>query len=273
MTCSKTARPTVALFLVTFLVCASLITGTTRVGRSLDNEEGHHMEHDIRHLGIIMDGNGRWAERRSKPRTLGHKKGAENIRAIIEHARKRGITFLTLYAFSTENWKRKDNEVNAIMKLLRYFAKREIESMVSAGISVRFIGRRDRLPQALVNAMCSMERATEACTDMTLAVAVNYGGRDEIVRAAEAVALSGEPFTEMTLAEHLDTKHMPDVDLVIRTGGNQRVSNFLLWQIAYAEIHFTETLWPDFTPEEFDLCINLFLGTERRFGGVPAAAE
>lgn len=230
-------------------------------------------EDKLKHVGIIMDGNGRWAELRGKRRTVGHKKGSETVEAIIKHARERGLTYLTLYAFSTENWKRKENEVNALMKLLEYFANRKIKAMAEADICVRFIGTRERLPKALVAAMERMEQGTATCGSMTLAVAVNYGGRDEILRAAEAVAAAGELFIEHTFERYLDTRFMPDVDLIIRTGGNRRLSNFLLWQSAYAEIHFTDTLWPDFTAEEFDTCVDLFLGTERRFGAVPEAAE
>ncbi len=227
----------------------------------------------LQHLAIIMDGNGRWAEMRGEQRIFGHKKGAKNVRTIVEHARRQNIPYLTLYAFSTENWKRNGYEIGVIMRLLKIFSQKEMASMQKHDIRVRFIGRRDRLNQSLLAAMEAMERATAGGVKMLLQVAIDYGGRNEIVRAAEALARSGDAFTEKSFALHLDTFDVPDVDLVIRTGGNERLSNFLLWQSAYAEIRCTDTMWPAFTTDELDITIDLFHGVERRFGGVPAAAE
>ncbi len=227
----------------------------------------------LQHIGIIMDGNGRWGVTKRGSRTHGHRAGAKNVETIIAHAVARGVKTLTLYAFSTENWARAGWEIRVLMYLLRDYSERKVVAMVKENISVRFIGRRDRLDAKLLAAMLQMETETAECSGMRLMIAIDYGGRDEIVRAAEQLAYSGEIFTEGALARYLDTKHAPNVDLIIRTGGNQRLSNFLLWQSAYAEIHCTDTLWPDFTPEEFDVIIDLFLGTERRFGAVPTAAE
>ncbi len=227
----------------------------------------------LQHLAIIMDGNGRWAEAQGQPRVFGHKNGAQNVRTIVEYVRRQNIPYLTLYAFSTENWRRSGYEVSVIMRLLKLFTKKEIVSMKQNDIRVRFIGRRDGLTKPLLSAMEAMENETAGGGSMLLQVAIDYGGRNEIVRAAEALAESGEVFTESAFASYLDTKDAPDVDLVVRTGGNERLSNFMLWQNAYAELRFTDTMWPAFSPDELDLIIKLFCGTERRFGGLPEAAE
>lgn len=227
----------------------------------------------IKHVGIIMDGNGRWGVQKRNSRTHGHRAGAQNVETIIAHAAERGIQTLTLYAFSTENWGRTGWEIRVLMYLFRDYSERKVADMVKDNIKVRFIGRRDRLDHKLLAAMLHMEAKTAECSGMRLMIAIDYGGRDEIVRAAESLAMSGEGFTEGALARHLDTRYAPDVDLIIRTGGYERLSNFLLWQSAYAEIRCTDTLWPDFTPEEFDLILKLYLGTERHFGIMPAAAE
>lgn len=227
----------------------------------------------LQHLAIIMDGNGRWAVEQGQPRVFGHKQGAQNVRAIVKYVRQQNIPYLTLYAFSTENWKRSGYEIAVIMGLLKNFTKREIANMQENDIRVRFIGRRDRLTPRLRSAMEVMEVETAGGVSMLLQVAIDYGGRDEIIRAAAALAESGEAFTERAFASYLDTKNAPDVDLIVRTGGNERLSNFLPWQSAYAEIRCTDTMWPAYTTDELARTIDLFAGVERRFGGVVEAAE
>ena len=229
-----------------------------------------------KHLAIIMDGNGRWGEEYSRGRLAGHRKGAANVRTIVGHAREIGIEYLTLYAFSTENWKRPHNEVNTLMRLMQHFTEREVNALRDADVRVRFIGEHSGLPAELLKAMVSMEQKTEECLGMVLTIAISYGGRDEIVRAVRAMLdkrLNSADVTEAVVAEHLDTHLLPDVDLLIRTGGNERLSNFLLWQIAYAEICFTNTYWPAFTAREMNDIIALWATAERRFGGLYTAAE
>ena len=223
------------------------------------------------HLAVIMDGNGRWGQNKKGSRPFGHRKGASAVRTLVHLACNIGIPYLTLYAFSTENWKRKKYEITIIMALLRTFAQDEVDAMVANEIRVRFIGRRDRIPQQLLFAMEEMEQKTSECTGMVLQVAIDYGGRDEIVRACNQLRLKNDDVTEEDISLVLDTSLVPDPDLVIRTGGNKRLSNFLLWQTAYSEIHFTETLFPDFGEVEFTSILQKYLDeeNERRFGDVP----
>jgi undecaprenyl diphosphate synthase len=226
------------------------------------------------HLAFIMDGNGTWAEHRRKPRVFGHKAGAKNLRRIIEYVLSQGIPFLTLYAFSTENWKRSGYEVTALMRLFKHFTNREVDALVKLEVRVRFIGRRDRLDPVLVHAMERMEAATAGGAAMLLQVAIDYGGRDELRRAFEKIRQKHVPVvTEEDITEALDTAGVPDPDLIIRTGGHSRTSNFMLWQQAYAEWYFTETLWPDMAPPEIATIIDLYRGINRSFGGMPSAAE
>ena len=237
-----------------------------------------HIESALRpvnHLAIIMDGNGRWATNRSWPRLVGHRRGAERVREIVRAAPDLGIKWLTLYAFSTENWKRSTEEVLGLMAIFARYIEREAERLAQAGVRVRFIGERSRLDPKLQRLMAGIEARTAGLDRLNLTIAVNYGGRDEIFRAARMVAeevaaglLDPRHLTEAAFAERLDTGGLPDPDLVLRTSGETRTSNFLPWQAAYAEYEFTGTLWPDFTPEELAAIVQRFSNRERRFGGV-----
>jgi undecaprenyl diphosphate synthase len=229
----------------------------------------------VNHLAIIMDGNGRWATNRGWARLVGHRKGAERVREIVRAAPDLGIRWLTLYAFSTENWKRSTEEVLGLMAIFARYIEREDDRLAKAGVRMRFIGDRSRLDPKLQRMMAGIEARTAGLDRLNLTVAINYGGRDEIVRAvrkiAEAAAqgiLDPRHVTEAAFAERLDTGGLPDPDLVIRTSGETRTSNFLPWQAAYAEYEFTETLWPDFGPEELAAIVQRFSNRERRFGGV-----
>ncbi len=229
----------------------------------------------VNHLAIIMDGNGRWATNRGWARLVGHRKGAERVREIVKAAPDLGIRWLTLYAFSTENWKRSTEEVLGLMAIFARYIEREADRLAKAGVRMRFIGDRSRLDPKLQRMMAGIEARTAGLDRLNLTVAINYGGRDEIVRAvrkiAEAAAqgiLDPRHVTEAAFAERLDTGGLPDPDLVVRTSGETRTSNFLPWQAAYSEYEFTETLWPDFGPEELAAIVRRFSNRERRFGGV-----
>lgn len=229
----------------------------------------------VNHLAIIMDGNGRWATNRGWARLVGHRKGAERVREIVKSAPDLGIRWLTLYAFSTENWKRSTEEVLGLMAIFARYIEREADRLAKAGVRMRFIGDRSRLDPKLQRMMAGIEARTAGLDRLNLTVAINYGGRDEIVRAvrkiAEAAAqgiLDPRHVTEAAFAERLDTGGLPDPDLVIRTSGETRTSNFLPWQAAYSEYEFTETLWPDFGPDELAAIVQRFSNRERRFGGV-----
>lgn len=233
-----------------------------------------------RHLAIIMDGNGRWAQRRSLPRIEGHKKGAESVRAVVRACRKWGIKVLTLYAFSMENWQRPKEEVDTLMDLLVEFLRSERKEMVENGISLRVIGRPEDLPHHVQELLAETIKATSQNGNMILNLALSYSGRSEILRAFERylkdVKQRGiEPggLTEEIFSSYLDTDGLPEPDLLIRTSGEQRISNFLLWQMAYTEIYFTETLWPDFTEEELAEAIRDYGRRERRFGRIPGQVE
>ncbi|GGE16955.1 Undecaprenyl pyrophosphate synthetase [Gemmobacter megaterium] len=230
------------------------------------------------HVAIIMDGNGRWATGRGWPRLVGHRKGAERVKQIVRCAPDLGIKWLTIYAFSTENWKRSTEEVLGLMGLFSRYIEREADRLSAEGVRMRFIGDRSRLDERLQKLMAGIETRTANNTRLNLTVAINYGGRDEIIRAgrkiAQAVAegrLDPDNVTESTVSDVLDTANIPDPDLVIRTSGETRVSNFLLWQAAYAEYEFTPTLWPDFSPAELALILARFGGRDRRFGGAEPA--
>ena len=229
----------------------------------------------VNHLAIIMDGNGRWATNRGWARLVGHRKGAERVREIVRSAPDLGIKWLTLYAFSTENWKRSTEEVLGLMAIFARYIEREADRLAKAGVRMRFIGDRSRLDPKLQRMMAGIEARTAGLDRLNLTVAINYGGRDEIVRAvkklAEAAAtglLDPKHISEAAFAERLDTGGLPDPDLVIRTSGETRTSNFLPWQAAYAEYEFTETLWPDFGPDELAAIVQRFSNRQRRFGGV-----
>ncbi len=218
------------------------------------------------HIAIIMDGNGRWAEAQGKNRTYGHEKGAETVRAITTYcARHSEIDRLTLYAFSTENWKRPKIEVEFLMKLLERYLKSERSTYLEGNIRFEPIGDLSIFSKSLRSVIDDVQNATAQCDGLTQCLALNYGGRDEIVRAANALRENG-PLSVESLARALDCTH--DVDLLIRTGGDHRLSNFLLWQAAYAELFFTKTLWPEFTTDELESIIKKFRTVERRFGGL-----
>ena len=228
-----------------------------------------------RHVAIIMDGNGRWATQRGRPRLFGHHAGAKRVREIVEACPDVGVEYLTIFAFSTENWKRTQVEVAGLMSLFRRYITKETRSLREFGVRVRFIGDRVRLDDKLIKLMNELEEATTHNTIVHLTIAINYGGRDEVARATKRLAqdvakgvLDPEQVDEETLPRYLDTYVLPDPDLVIRTSGEARISNFLLWQSAYAEYEFIDTLWPDFTREEFGGLCASYGGRDRRFGAV-----
>ena len=229
-----------------------------------------------RHIAVIMDGNGRWAKRRGLPRTDGHKKGAEVFRQVCQYASDIGIEYLTFYAFSTENWKRSAQEVDAIMNLLRHYLaemeEREDENK-EGGYRIRFLGAREGMPEDIARLMDEVEERSKDKTRMFVNLCVNYGGRDEIVHAARALAeqvqsglLQPQDITEQLLSDALYTAGQPDPDLVIRPSGEFRLSNFLIWQAAYAEFYYDDVLWPDFGPRDLDRAIEAYRNRDRRFG-------
>ncbi|MBM2576657.1 di-trans,poly-cis-decaprenylcistransferase [Jannaschia sp. Os4] len=226
-----------------------------------------------RHVAIIMDGNGRWAQQRGRPRLLGHRAGGKRLRQVVEACPGLGVEYLTVFAFSTENWKRTQIEVAGLMKLFRQHLESEAKGLEEAGVCVRFIGDRVRLEPVLQRLMAELEARTAHNTRLNLTIAINYGGRDEVARATKRLArdvaagkLSPEEITDETLPRYLDTHVLPDPDLVIRTSGEARISNFLLWQSAYSEYEFVDTLWPDFTPDTFAEILGRFGSRSRRFG-------
>ncbi len=231
------------------------------------------------HVGVIMDGNGRWAKKRGLPRKIGHREGAQTFRAITRHAKNLGVKYFTVYAFSTENWKRPADEVEAIMDLFEKYLD-EVRDFIEENIRICFIGDRSMLRERLQEKMRSVEEDSLNFTAMTLLIAINYGGRDEITHSVRQIAqkvksgeLSAEDITDDTINSFLYTSQLdgdiaPDVDLIIRPSGEQRLSNFLIWQSAYAEYYFTNILWPDFKPEDLEKAIIAYSDRNRRFGGV-----
>ena len=227
------------------------------------------------HVAIIMDGNGRWAEQRGQPRLVGHHAGAKRIRESVEACPAVGVKYLTIFAFSTENWKRTQSEVSGLMRLFKRYIRRESQNLVDDGVRVRFIGDRINLNEQLVRTMDELELVTAHNKRVNLTIALNYGGRDEVTRAVQRLAreieqqrLTAKEVSAKVLAGFLDTHFLPDPDLVIRTSGEARISNFLLWQSAYAEYEFIETLWPDFNSQEFSQLVLKFRTRERRYGAV-----
>jgi len=227
------------------------------------------------HVAIIMDGNGRWAKKRLLNRINGHEKGSDTVRTVVRTCRQIGISYLTLYAFSTENWQRPKTEVEALMTLLKNFLHSEQKEMVENDIRLRVIGQTDRLPEKVQAALHQTMAATKDNTAMTLILALSYGGRAEIVRMVQEVAklirhgeIDPDAVTAELIADHLYTRDIPDPDLLIRTSGEMRISNFLLWQIAYTEIFVTPTLWPDFSRDELLEILKDYQSRERRFGQV-----
>ena len=230
---------------------------------------------ECRHVAIIMDGNGRWAKAKGMPRTAGHKVGADNVRTIAIAANELGVKYLTLYAFSTENWERSNDEVNYLMKLPAYLFKMYMKEFLERGFRIRLIGDLSALPEATRKVLLDAADESKDNTGLSLIIAINYGSRDEIRRAVKSIAekvkageLEPEESEEETISDALDTRDFPDVDLLIRTSGEQRISNYLLWQIAYAELEFVPESWPEFTPEVLARCIEEYTHRDRRFGGV-----
>lgn len=222
------------------------------------------------HIAIILDGNGRWAEKHNVPRANGHKAGCETLEGIVEDCARLGVKYLTVYAFSTENWKRSSEEIGALMSLFRLYMKRLGGVAMENNIRVRMIGDLSRFDEDLRDGIRNVVELTKDNTRMTFCCAINYGGRDELRRAVKAMAADGTDFesiTEQDISSHLDTAGMPDPDLLIRTSGELRLSNFLLWQLAYSEIYITDTLWPDFHKIELEDAIIAFNKRKRRFGG------
>ncbi len=225
-----------------------------------------------RHVAIIMDGNGRWASSRGRPRVFGHRKGVESLREAVRTAGELGVKQLTVFSFSTENWRRPAEEVEALFELLRRFVAADLDRLVEEGVRVKVIGRSDDLSSDLVKIIENAEERTRHNADFKLVLAFNYGGRDEIVRAARRACRDRggdlSDLTEVDFARYLDTTDMPDPDLVIRTSGEHRVSNFLLWQAAYAEFVFTDVLWPDFGEADMKAALDEYAKRKRRYGGV-----
>lgn len=223
---------------------------------------------DLVHLAIIMDGNGRWAKRQGKERSFGHKEGAKKVREITKYAAKMGIEYLTLYAFSTENWNRPKAEVSVLMKLLSKYLHSEIPTLLENNIRFDVIGDMSKFSPSLQKEITYAKEMTAHCTGLRQILAINYGAHDEILRAInKSLHVNGE-ITKEILESNLDTAGIPPVDVLIRTGGDCRLSNFLLWQAAYAELFFSKTLWPDFSVGELETIVSEYLQTERRFGGI-----
>lgn len=218
------------------------------------------------HIAIIMDGNGRWAKSKNKPRVFGHKAGAETLRKIVTYCKKIGVKYLTVYAFSTENWKRSKEEIEALMFLFKGYINSERKTLLENKVKFIVSGRKDGVSKSLLEAIDSLEKITSKDYEMTLNIAFNYGGRSEIIDAFNKANEMGEKITEDNFHKYLYNQ-LPDPDLLIRTGGEFRVSNFLLWQIAYSEIYVTDVYWPDFNEEILDKAIEDFSERERRFGG------
>ena len=227
------------------------------------------------HVAIIMDGNGRWAQQRGRPRLFGHHAGARRVKEIVRCCPDIGVKYLTIFAFSTENWKRTQSEVAGLMSLFRRYIQREAKALFEEGVRVRFIGDRIKLDEKLVRLMDELELLTADNSRVHLTIALNYGGRDEVARAVKRLArevkagmVDPEKVNEQSLTQNLDTYFLPDPDLVIRTSGEARISNFLLWQSAYAEYEFIDTLWPDFSTEIFSKIVASYGTRDRRFGAV-----
>ena len=222
-----------------------------------------------RHVAVIMDGNGRWARERGEDRVFGHAHGVESVRAVVRAAGELGVEFLTLYAFSTENWSRPQAEINALMRLLVESLAGEVDELIRKGVRLRSMGALDSLPEDCRAALRDVEDRTADCSDLTLILALSYSGRWEMTEAVRSLVRSGlkaEHISEETLRSYMALPDVPDPELLIRTSGEQRLSNFLLWQLAYSELHFTTVMWPDFREDHFRAAVHEFRGRERRFG-------
>jgi undecaprenyl diphosphate synthase len=218
------------------------------------------------HIAIVMDGNGRWATKRFLPRVAGHKKGVDSLRACVRHCGDIGVKVLTVFAFSSENWNRPPEEVSGLMELLAAALSREVPQLQSEGVRIHFVGDRSALSEKVRNGLAQAEAVTAGNTRLVLNVCFNYGGRWDIAQAAARLAAAGQPITEGSLDRAMALAHVPDPDLVIRTGGEQRISNFLLWQSAYSELYFSDKLWPEFNAAAIDAAIADYSRRERRFG-------
>ena len=228
----------------------------------------------LKHLAIIMDGNRRWARQNALRALAGHDRGAQNLKTIARSAAEHGIDYLTVFAFSTENWKRSQAEVSGLINLMRGFLQNDIQQLVDDDIRLRIIGDRTAFDNDIRNLFTDAEQQTSGCSRLTLTVAVNYGGRQDILNAAQAVLHRDKVSNE--IAQHdfemnLDTCHLPDVDMLVRTGGERRLSNFLLWELSYAELYFSDVLWPDFTAQDLSAAIKDYYSRNRRYGGDPAS--
>ncbi|MCH5272562.1 MAG: isoprenyl transferase [Lachnospiraceae bacterium] len=233
------------------------------------------MEIVPQHIAIIMDGNGRWAKKRGMPRNVGHSQGSKAVRKICEEAWKAGVKYLTVYAFSTENWSRPKEEIDALMKILRGYLKDAVKQCADNNMRVRIIGDYSVLPEDMITSIKHLEEVSAENTGLQFQIALNYGGRDELLRAvkkaAAKLAAEGKSVEDMTtedISRSLDTAEIPDPDLIIRTSGEQRLSNFLMWQSAYAELYFMDTLWPDFDKKALEEAIRYYGSRNRRFGGL-----
>lgn len=242
------------------------------------NQNDNKRQH-LHHVAIIMDGNGRWARKRGLPRTAGHKRGVETVKQTVNAANEMGLPYLTLFSFSSENWSRPKPEVDELMRLMKTFLQREQDSLFESNIRVKMIGSPLEESSEVFQLIRRAEEKTAANTGLQLTVAFNYGGRDEIVRAAQKLAarvaageLAPGDITEQAITESLDTYGIPDPDLLIRTSGEYRISNFLLWQLAYAEFLFLDCNWPDFDRKTFEEAISVYFARDRRFGGVVAGS-
>lgn len=227
------------------------------------------------HVAVILDGNGRWAKKRFMPRTYGHKVGSQVVEDMLSIVDETGVKYFTVYAFSTENWKRSQEEVSMLMGILRRYLKDCVKKSIKNNVRCRVIGRREELSPDIVESINNLEEKTKNNTGLNFTIAINYGGRDEITRAVKKIAkkveqgeMRAEDITEQTISECLDTWELPDPDLLIRTSGEERLSNYLPWQLAYTEFYFTDTLWPDFNREELIKAFEKYNRRERRFGGV-----
>jgi len=229
-----------------------------------------------RHVAIVMDGNGRWAKRRFMPRGMGHKAGVDALVKVVQACSDRHIGYLTVFAFSSENWKRPEQEVSGLMSLLLKALSKHLTRLCADGVRIRVVGDLDTVADSVRNALLEAQRATEHNSRLVLTVAFNYGGRWDMLQAARRMAAAQKDvsqFTEAMLSQHMAMSYAPDPDLLIRTGGELRLSNFLLWQAAYAELFFTDCLWPDFDEKELDKALTAYAARERRFGDVGAAAD
>ncbi len=227
------------------------------------------------HVAVILDGNGRWAKKRHMPRTYGHKVGSQVVEDMLSIVDDLGVNYFTVYAFSTENWKRSEDEVSTLMNILRRYLKDCVKKSMKNNVRCRVIGRREELSEDIIESIIDLEEKTKNNTGLNFTIAINYGGRDEITRAVKKIAdkvargeLKAEDITEKIINDNLDTWELPDPDLLIRSSGEQRLSNYLPWQLAYTEFYFTETLWPDFNREEMIKAFEKYNRRERRFGGV-----